>query len=90
MHFLMDHPEPILLHDEPIFRDGELVGMTTSGSFGYSLGRSVGMGYVNMPEGVDKAWFENAEYDIELSGELFAAKASIRSFFDPANERIKL
>ena len=42
VNFLMDHPDPILLHDEPIFRNGELVGMTTSGSFGYTLGRSVG------------------------------------------------
>lgn len=89
VHFLMDHADPILLHDEPVFRNGELVGMTTSGSFGYSLGRSVGMGYINMPEGADKAWFEEASYDIELSGERFAARASVRPFFDPANERVK-
>lgn len=89
VHFLMDHPEPILLHDEPIFRDGELVGMTTSGTFGYSLGRSVGMGYIKMPEGADKAWFEEASYKIELGGSQFAAKASIRPFFDPAHEQVK-
>ena len=89
VHFLMDHPDPILLHDEPIFRDGELVGMTTSGAFGYTLGRSVGMGYVDMPEGADKAWFEDASYAIELGGSQFAAKASIRPFFDPAHVRVK-
>ncbi len=89
VHFLMDHPEPILLHDEPIFRDGELVGMTTSGAFGYTLGRSVGMGYVTMPEGADKVWFEEASYKVELGGSQFAAKASIRPFFDPAHERVK-
>jgi 4-methylaminobutanoate oxidase (formaldehyde-forming) len=89
VHFLMDDPEPILLHDEPIFRDGELVGMTTSGSFGYTLGRSVGMGYVDMPDGADKAWFEGASYKIELGGDQFSAKASVRPFYDPANERIR-
>lgn len=89
VHFLMDHPDPLLLHDEPVFRNGELVGMTTSGSFGYSLGRSVGMGYINMPEAADKAWFEEASYDIELSGEHFSAKAGISPFFDPTNERVK-
>jgi 4-methylaminobutanoate oxidase (formaldehyde-forming) len=47
------------------------------------------MGYINIPEGADKAWFEEASYDIELSGERFAARASVRPFFDPANERVK-
>ena len=89
IHFLMDDPEPILLHDEPIFRDGELVGMTTSGSYGYTLGRSVGMGYVAMPEGAKKPWFEEASYTIELGGSRFAAKASVRPFYDPAHERVK-
>ena len=89
VHFLMDDPEPILLHDEPIFRDDELVGMTSSGSFGYTLGRSVGMGYVDMPDGADKTWFEEAAYKIELGGEQFSAKASVRAFYDPTNERIR-
>ena len=31
VHFLMDHFDPILFHDEPIYRNGRLVGMTTSG-----------------------------------------------------------
>ncbi len=89
VHFLMDHPDSTLLHDEPIFRNGELAGMTTSGSFGYTLGRSVGMGYIRMPEDADKAWFEDASYKIELGGSQFTAKASIRPFFDPAHERVK-
>ena len=89
VHFLMDDPEPILLHDEPIFRDDELVGMTSSGSFGYTLGRSVGMGYVDMPDGADKTWFEEAAYKIELGGSQFSAKASVRAFYDPTNERIR-
>ena len=89
VHFLMDDQEPILLHEEPIFRDGDLVGMTTSGSFGYTLDRSVGMGYVDMPEGADKAWFEEASYTIELGGRQFAAIASTRPFYDPTHERVK-
>ena len=89
VHFLMDHPDSTLLHDEPIFRNGELAGMTTSGAFGYTLGRSVGMGYIRMPEDADKAWFEDASYKIELGGSQFTAKASIRPFFDPAHERVK-
>ena len=89
VHFLMDHPDPILLHDEPIFRDGKLVGMTTSGSFGYTLSRSVGMGYVDTPEHANDAWLEEEPYEIELGGNLFAAKASNQPFFDPTNGRVR-
>ena len=89
MHFLMDHPDPILLYDEPIFRNGELVGRTTSGSFGYTLGQSVGMGYIRIPKNADKAWLEEASYKVELGGSLFTAKASTKPFFDPDNARVK-
>ena len=85
----MDHPDPILVHDEPIFRNKELVGTTTSGAFGYTLGRSVGMGYVKTPRNYDKAWLEEASYEIELGGKRFAAKASVQPFFDPAHVRVK-
>src|SRR6185369_394190 len=44
--FTLDDPEPLLLGDEPIYRDGALVGRITSGAYGHTLGRSVGMGYV--------------------------------------------
>ena len=89
IHFLMKDPDPILLHDEPIFRNKELVGTTTSGAFGYTLGRSVGMGYVKTPRNYDKAWLEEASYEIELGGKRFAAKASVQPFFDPAHVRVK-
>ncbi len=89
VHFLMDDPEPILLHDEPVFRNGERVGMTTSGAFGCTLGRSVGMGYVKISEGADKAWFEDASHLIDLGGSRHAAKASVRPFYDPGHERVK-
>ena len=85
----MDHPDPILLHDEPIFRNKKLVGTTTSGAFGYTLGRSVGMGYVQTPKNSDKAWLEQASYEIELGGKRFAARGSVQPFFDPTHMRIK-
>ena len=53
--FTLDHPDPLLLGDEPIYRDGALVGRITSGAYGHTLGRSVGMGYVAHADGVDAA-----------------------------------
>ncbi len=89
-HFLLDQPEPILHHEEPIFRDGTLVGLTTSGAFGYTLGRSVGMGYVDLPDGADGAWIEEGNYEIQLGEDRFAAQASLRPFYDPTSKRVKM
>ena len=37
---------PMMYHEEPIYRDGVIVGSTTSGAWGHRVERSLGMGYV--------------------------------------------
>lgn len=39
-------PEGMLIHDESILSDGRVVGRMTSGSYGYTIGRACGIGYV--------------------------------------------
>ena len=63
-------PAVVLLGRETIYRDGERVGWLTSGGYGYTIGRSIGYGYVRNPAGV------TAEY-------VTAARSSWRS---PASE----
>jgi len=48
------------------------------------------MGYLNHQGGVTKDWLEAGVYDIEVAGERIAATASIRSFYDPDNQRVRL
>src|SRR5690606_2842328 len=36
----------MLYHNEPVWRDGVLVGRLTSGMFGHTLGKPLGLGYV--------------------------------------------
>jgi len=43
--FVLQDPGPVLWGSEPIYRDGQAAGYTTSGSYGHSLGAAVGMGY---------------------------------------------
>ncbi len=50
--FTLDDPEPLLYHDEPIWRDGALVGRITSGAYGHTIGRAIGLGYVEYADGV--------------------------------------
>ncbi|MFQ5985508.1 MAG: FAD-dependent oxidoreductase, partial [Alphaproteobacteria bacterium] len=69
--FTLDDPEAILLHDEPIYRDGELIGRITSGDHGHSLGREVGLGYVHHEGGVDAAFLESGGFEVEIATERY-------------------
>ena len=39
--------EPLLLHDEPIYKDNEIIGRTTSGNFSFNFNKNLAFGYVN-------------------------------------------
>jgi len=88
--FRLEDAGPILLHDEPIYRDGSVVGRTTSGAYGYTVGCSVAMGYLPVPARSWAEWLANGRFEIELAGVRHVAKASHRAFYDPENSRIKL
>ena len=53
VQFLLQDPEQMLYHHEPILRDGVIVGHLTSGNYGHTLGGSVGLGYVEVEEDID-------------------------------------
>ena len=83
-------PSNLLYHNEPIWRDGHLVGRITSGMFGHTLGRPLGMGYVEAQSGVANADFvRGGRYEIEVAGKRFAADVQLRGFYDPTNQRVK-
>jgi 4-methylaminobutanoate oxidase (formaldehyde-forming) len=90
VHVLMKDKEPFLYHDEPIRRDGKIIGRITSGSEGYTLGAAVGIGYVKHQDGATKEFVETGDYEIEIAGERFPARVSLRPFYDPISERIRM
>ena len=87
--FTVDDPEPLLLGDEPIFRDGRLVGRITSASFGHTLGRSIGMGYVENGGGVAPEFIRSGSYELEIATERFPASPHLRPPYDPRGERVR-
>lgn len=90
VQFVLEDPEPLMIHDEPIWRDGVRVGRTTSSMFGYTLGACVALGYVSNQEGVTPAWIKSGEYEIEIATQRYKAKASLRPWYDPKNERVRI
>ena len=89
LQFALEDPEPLLHHNETIYRDGEAVGYVTSGSYGYTLGGAVGLGIVNHAAGETAASLCQSSYDIDIAGTRFAATASARSMYDPKSERVR-
>ena len=89
--FTLDDPTPLLYHNEPIWRDGTLVGKTTSGWYGHTLGRAVAMGYVEAgtPGAATRDWLLGGRYEIEVATERYAATPTLRPPYDPDGVRIK-
>ena len=87
--FTLDDPEPLLYHDEPIWRDGELVGRITSGAYGHTLGRAVGMGYVAHPGGVSDAFVESGRWELEIACERHHARPHLAPPYDPRSLRVR-
>ncbi len=81
---------PMMYHEEPIYRDGELVGSTTSGAWGHRLGKSLALGYLRHEGGVTADYVNSGSYEIEIGWQRHAAKVQLRPFYDPKSERIKV
>jgi glycine cleavage system aminomethyltransferase T/glycine/D-amino acid oxidase-like deaminating enzyme len=87
--FKLKDAEPVLFHEEIIRMNGDIVGFISSGAYGFTLGASVGMGYVHHADGITKDLIENGAWEIEIACERYPAEASLRAFFDPTGERVK-
>ena len=88
LQFRLTDPQPLLFHNEPILRDGRIVGQITSGAYGHSLGGAIGLGYVPCRADESPAEMLASTYQIEVAGRLIGAEASIRPLYDPAAQRM--
>lgn len=87
--FLVEDPEITLLGRETIYRDGERAGWITSGGFGYSIGKTIGYGYVRRAEGVSEEFLRGGSYELDVAGERMPARLSLEPFFDPKGTRVR-
>jgi 4-methylaminobutanoate oxidase (formaldehyde-forming) len=83
------NPEVVLVGRETILRDGKEVGYLTSGGYGYTIGKSVGYGYVRNPEGISSDWVMAGDYALVVAGEVVPAEIGLRPFHDPDGLRVK-
>ncbi|QUJ76491.1 GcvT family protein [Sulfitobacter albidus] len=89
LQFRLTDPEPLLYHNEPVLRDGEIVGYLSSGAYGHALGGAMGLGYVPCP-GEKPADVLASTYEIDVMGTRVRAEASLKPMYDPTSERVKV
>jgi 4-methylaminobutanoate oxidase (formaldehyde-forming) len=88
--FVLEDEAPLLFHNEPVFREGKLVGRIASGMFGHTIGRAIGLGYVeNGGAVVTSDWVTGGAYEIEIAGRRFVARAHLRPVYDPESLRVR-
>lgn len=86
----VDDRDVVLLHNEPILRDGRIVGETTSAAFGHTVGKDLALGWVTDPDGlVDDAWLLSGTYRLDVGGNLVPAEVTLRPLHDPRSERVR-
>jgi 4-methylaminobutanoate oxidase (formaldehyde-forming) len=87
--FTVADPEAVLVGRETILRDGRAVGYLTSGGYGYTVGKSIGYGYVRNDNGVSEDWLAQGRYSLVVAGEELAATLTLRPLIDPDGTRIR-
>ena len=91
LQFRLTDPEPLLFHNEPILRDGVIVGYITSGNYGHALGCAVGLGYVPCRHtGETVKEMLTSTYQIDVAGRMVGAEASLSPLYDPKSQRIRV
>ena len=85
----INDPEPLIYHNEPIWRGDETVGHITSAAYGHTLGSAVGLGYVTADPGEPADSVLSDAYEVEVACERFSADVSLRPLYDPDNAKIR-
>ncbi len=82
--FVVDADDADVWGDEPIWKDGKVVGSVTSGGYAHYVEKSVAIGFV--PTALIK---EGAEFEIEILGNMQKAVLISEPLFDPLGERMR-
>ncbi|MBI4923350.1 MAG: FAD-dependent oxidoreductase [Devosia nanyangense] len=87
--FTTERKDIVLLGRETILRDGQFAGYLTSGGYGYTVGRPIGLGYVRNASGVSDDYLASGRYELVVANEPVAATLHMGPLYDPENLRVK-
>ncbi|WP_299898055.1 FAD-dependent oxidoreductase [uncultured Ruegeria sp.] len=83
-------PDVVLLGRETIYRNGERVGWLTSGGYGYTVGKSIGYGYIRNAKGVDAEYVTSGTYELDVATQRVPCEVTLQPLYDPQMSRVKI
>jgi len=90
VQFALEDENYMLYHNEPVWRDDAIVGYLTSAMYGHTVGAACGMGYVVQEQPISADFIKSGMYEIEVATVRVPARASLRGFYDPKSERVRM
>lgn len=82
-------PEVILSGRETIYRDGVRCGWLSSGGFGHTIRKSVGMGYVRSDSPITREHVLSGRYELDVATVRVPVEVTLQPLYDPKMERVK-
>ncbi len=89
LQFCLKDSQPRMFHNEPIIRDGKIVGYISSANYGHTLGASVGLGYVPCL-GESVSALLDSVFEVEIAGKRYQTSVSRKPMYDPDAKRPKM
>lgn len=80
---------PYLIHNEPVWKNGAIVGHVTSGDYGFRLNSMVGIAALDNDSGVSSRWLEEGGFKVQVCGTLYEANVQLKPFYDPDGTRMR-
>ena len=82
----LSDPAPLLHHNEPVLRNGEIVGYVTSGAFSARQGTAIGLCLITPLEGeTNRADIAKGKWSVRVEGQNVEADVSFEPLYDPKN-----
>ncbi len=82
---IFDDPGAVPLGNEPVYFNGQIVGKTTSASFGYRTGKPVAIADINLVE----ARVEGTQVQVDIARNYHKGRITLKPAFDPNGSRMR-
>jgi 4-methylaminobutanoate oxidase (formaldehyde-forming) len=82
-----DPGKPLLLHDEPIYCEGKIIGETTSGNYSFNYKKNMALGYLNLID--SKEELQKKQFQIEVAKTKYNSTLQLKALHDPKNILMK-
>lgn len=80
---------PYLIHNEPIWKGGAIVGHVTSGDWGFRVARMIGLATLHNAGGVTKDWIAEGGFGVQIAGRMYPASLQPGPVYDPKGEKMR-